>query len=175
MNHDGQLQLACEPHLRTKDRLLHVARRVIIVIIEADFAYRSRRGRPGELVADGGDDAFGVGAVLVRRMRMDADRRAHIRPELVDPPRLRRFLFVAGLENDEGPLEPCLARAANDAFELRAEGLVGQMAVRVDHRSPDGSRGDRSRSAKTSQRLAGCETTPPCASTYSFTRSFPRL
>ncbi len=70
---------------------------------------------------------------------------------------------------------PRLARAANDAFEIRAEGFVGQMAVRVDHRSPDGSRGDRRRSAKTSQRLAGCETTPPCASTYSFTRSFPRL
>ena len=85
------------------------------------------------------------------------------------------FLFVAGLENDEGAFQPCLARAANDAFELRAEGFVGQVAVRVDHRSPDGGRGDRRRSAKTSQRLAGCETTPPCASTYSFTRSFPRL
>src|SRR6185436_629508 len=43
------------------------------------------------------------------------------------------------------------------------------------YRSPDGSRGEERRSSNTSQSFSGWSGVPPCRSTYSFTRSWPRL
>ena len=49
---DRPLQLAREPDLRAKHRVLDVARREVVVVVEADLADRARRRRRGELLAD---------------------------------------------------------------------------------------------------------------------------
>src|SRR5439155_19157211 len=49
---DGQIQFARELDLSAEDRLLHVARREVVVIIEADLADRARERRLRDLPAD---------------------------------------------------------------------------------------------------------------------------
>ena len=53
--------------------------------------------------------------------------------------------------------------------------LADANAEFVRHRSPDGSRGEESSWAKTSQRRAGSSSVPPRLSTQARTRSCPRL
>ena len=69
----------------------------------------------------------------MRLMRMHADRCARLRPQLLDAPRLRRFLLVAPFENHEGAFEPCITCTGDDGLEVLGESLVCEMAVRVDH------------------------------------------
>ena len=94
-----------EPHLRAEHRVLHVARRVVVVVVEADLADRARRRRRGELLAHDGRGALRIVGELVRLVRVHADREPDAGPELLDALGLRRLLRVAGFENDQRALD----------------------------------------------------------------------
>jgi hypothetical protein len=65
-------------------------------------------------------------------MRVDADRKAHVRPQLLDAHGLRRFFLVARGEDHQRALEPGRARTCDDGVEIGGEDFVRQVAVRVD-------------------------------------------
>ena len=60
---------------------------------------------------------------------MDANRKPHVRPKSGNTGRLSAFLFVAGLENDQRSIQAGSPGPSDDHFEVRAERLVGKMAV----------------------------------------------
>ena len=105
------------------------------MVVEADLADRARGGRRGELIADHRGRARGIGGELVRLVRVDADRHPHLGPQRGDALGLRRFGGVARLEHDQHALEAGGLRAVDDGVEIAREGLVGEMAVAVDHGS----------------------------------------
>src|SRR5882762_11269505 len=88
VNDDGQLGWASEFHLPNEDRFLHIARRVIVKVVEPDFAPGDRLGVPregsqfveigmlGELRLVGMDADGGVDAFLVVRNLDGAIQRA---------------------------------------------------------------------------------------------------
>ena len=125
----GQVQLAREPHLRSKHRVLDLARREIVVVVEADLPDGARPRRGLELCADDRGGARRVVGELVRVMRMDADRDPHLGPDRGERERLRRFLRVARRQDRQDPLDAAVARTANDRLEIGGKHLVGQMTV----------------------------------------------
>ena len=132
---DRALQLAREPDLRAKHRLLHVARREVVVVVEADLADGARRRRRGELLPDDGGGPLGVAGELVRLVRVDADRRTAPRA------RARRRARPARPPSRCPPSRITSARStpaslarATTCVEIGGERLVGEMAVAVDHR-----------------------------------------
>ena len=131
---DGKASLDGQFHLGTKNGLLDVSRREVVVVVEADFAY--------------GTTALGSDAVNQARARLfqpagkisgfvgvDADRELHVWPERPDARCRRRFLRVARRKDAQRPFDSAGTRPADDALEILDEGVVGQVAVAVDHRT----------------------------------------
>ena len=81
---DRAPELAGEPDLRAEHGVLHVAWRKVVVVVEADFADRPRRRRRVELRPDHGGRLLGIVGELVRLVRVDADRKPRLGPELLD-------------------------------------------------------------------------------------------
>ena len=67
-------------------------------------------------------------------MRMDARGETHRRPTTGHAAGAARLLLVTRSENAQRGGQACLARPIDGAVEIADEGLVSQMAVRVDHR-----------------------------------------
>ena len=124
MNHDRPAQLARQLDLRPEDRLLHVARREVVVIIEANLADGPGRRRARDLCSHDLGRALGTVGNLVRLVRMDADGHAHVGPELVDASRSRRLAGVAARQDDKRAIDAGLARTRDDGVKIGAEDLV---------------------------------------------------
>ena len=56
----------------------------------------------------------GSPAILVRLVRVHADRKPDLRPQRAEPLRLRRFLRVPRFKDHQDALEPAVLRAADD-------------------------------------------------------------
>ena len=130
---DRLAQLARETHLAAEDGLLHVARREVVVVVEADFADGPRRRRGPDLLAHQRHGAVRIGGELVGLMRMDADRESHLGPEPLQPLGLRRLGLIAAFEDDAQALESRRPGARHDRVEIVGERVVGQVAVGIDH------------------------------------------
>jgi hypothetical protein len=103
------------------------------MVVEADFADRARARRRFDLISDDSGRSLGVVGKLVRLMRVDANRKPRLGPELLEVRRLRGFLLIPCLEDHHDALEPRLFRARDDGIEVRGEDLVCQMAMAIDH------------------------------------------
>ena len=133
MDDHRPVELARQPQLRPEHRLLHVARREIVVIVETDLADRARRRRRRKLLAHDGRGALGIGGELVRLMRVDADREARPPARASTRRACAASLALPGFENDQRPLEPGVRARADNVVEIRRERLVGEVAMAVDH------------------------------------------
>ena len=69
-------------------------------------------------------------------MRMGADRKTHVRPELFEALGLRRLAGVASLQDRHDALEASAPGARDDRVEIVREGLICQMAMTIDHGCP---------------------------------------
>ena len=103
------------------------------MVVEADLADGRARRRRRDLRAHDVGGALRLVGERVRLVRVDADRKPHLGPELLDAHRLRGFLLVARRENHQRALEPGRLRARDDGVEVGGERLVGEMAVGIDH------------------------------------------
>jgi hypothetical protein len=135
VNHDRQAASPGEADLLAEHLLLRLARREIVVIVEADFANRARQ----RLGCDGGVDLTGRRSRVLRelpgRVWMDADGKPHVRPAPADFPRLRQLRLVVGGEDDHRVRQAGAACARDDRIEIASEFRSGDVAVRVDHRT----------------------------------------
>ena len=174
----GQPQLSRQPDLRPEHRLLHVAR----ARSRSGSRARSRppRGRTAvarDLLAHGVDGAEARSpANCCALVRMDTDARLAARARARRPLRLRFLGRIRRLEDDQRPLDAGALGASITSAEVGCERLVGEMAMGIDHWSPDGRRG---RAAEGRGRPASAGPADPACrrvrSTYARTRSCPRL
>src|SRR4029453_11668077 len=95
MDDDGQIPFARQPDLGAKDLLLHVTRREVVVIVEADLSDSTGWGGPGKLGPTGVRRMPGIIRELVSGMRMDPDREADLGPQRFHAHRLLGFLRIA--------------------------------------------------------------------------------
>src|SRR5689334_21669649 len=103
------------------------------MVVEPDFTDRAYgRGR-GRLIAHQIGRALRVSGKLMRLVRVHSDRYAHVRPHLLDAPRLRRLGVVPGFEDNERAFHARVPCAPHHIAEIGGERLVGEMAVAVDH------------------------------------------
>ena len=137
---DRALELAREPDLRAEHRVLHVARRKVVVVVEADLADRTRRRRRGELLPDDGRPP------ARDRRRTGAPGAGGRRSRTAPRARARRRARPAPLPSRCRPRgspvrarRPPPLRAAITCVEIGGERLVCEMTVAVDHSGP-GSR-----------------------------------
>ena len=77
VDHDRQAQRAAPGRICSrKTCLLHVARREVVVVVEADLADRARQRLAGQPRFDKRRRRGRIGGELSRRVRMHADRQA---------------------------------------------------------------------------------------------------
>ena len=135
VNDDRQPPLARQPQLRAKHRVLHVARREVVVVVEADLADRAHgaasrpAGSPSDPPPPPDRRRTGARGADARRSRI---ARPATRPARVA---VRELRVVFGREDHETAHEPGAARARDDGLEIAGELLAGQMTVRIDHRT----------------------------------------
>src|SRR5262245_43640503 len=103
------------------------------MVVETDFADRPRRRRRRELLADDGNGALRIVRELMRLMRVDADGKPRLGPELREARRLRRFAGVAALEDDQHTLDAGLTRPRHDLVEIVGERFIREVAMRINH------------------------------------------
>jgi hypothetical protein len=127
------LQLARQPDLPAKHLLLHVARREVVVVVEADLADGTRRRRRRELLAHDRDGALRIVRKLMRLVRVHADRESRVGPELFEASRLPRFRRIAAFEDHEDALDAGISGARDDLVEILREGLVREVTMRINH------------------------------------------
>ena len=125
---DRQGQLQREGDLGAEDVLLHVARREVVVVVEANLSDRPRAFADDPL-PDAVTRVLAPAGELPRLVRVDAERKADLRPERPHARGRRRLLGVSGRQDTERALHTGSLRPADDGFEIVGEGLVGQMAV----------------------------------------------
>ena len=89
---DRTPELARQLELRAKYLLLHIPRRIVVVIVEANLADRTRCRRRHQLRAHDVRRMLRVSRKLVCGVRMHANRQPHVRPERFDCARLRGLL-----------------------------------------------------------------------------------
>src|SRR5688572_28464265 len=80
MDDDWEIAGEGQPDLRAKHRILHVVRREIVVVVEANLANRPRLGQRIQARGDDGRGAFGVGFERFSVMRMNTDGESALRP-----------------------------------------------------------------------------------------------
>jgi hypothetical protein len=102
---DGPIQLPRERELRREDLLLHVARREVVVIVEADLADAAGAEASGMRTGRVGRRSRTLGEVS-RRVRMDAGGEPDVRPFLADGLGPRCFLLVARGQDAQGRCQP---------------------------------------------------------------------
>ena len=136
VDHDRQPQRPRQLDLLAEHVLLHVARREVVVVVEADLADRPAQGlrvdrRPGLTRR-----RCGIGGELPGLVRMHADREAHTGPGARHVRRPLELGLVLGAEDDQraGRVPRSFARA-DDVAEIARELLAGEMAVGIDHRT----------------------------------------
>jgi hypothetical protein len=125
---DRQVKLAREPDLRREDRLLHVARREVVVVVEPDLADRRRCAR-GERAAHRRHRVAEPPRPLPRLVRVDPGGEADLRPCVAHPRGTRGLGLVARDQDAERAVDAGLARAGDDVEEVSLELLPGEMAV----------------------------------------------
>ncbi len=81
----GQIARPGHAQLRPEHGLLHLARREVVVIVEADLTHGPCVRQAGEPALHQPRGVVGVGREQVRVMRMHADRGPCLGPQLVDP------------------------------------------------------------------------------------------
>ncbi len=117
---DGQREVARQLQLRAKDRLLDVPRREVVVIVQPNLADRAGRGDefdPAGRQPGGGCRVVGK---LVRLMRVDADRKPHVRPRRRDALRLGELIVFVGGQNHEAADQPASRARATTASRSAA-------------------------------------------------------
>src|SRR5207302_9102837 len=128
VDHDGQLGGAGQFHLPQKDSLLHIARRVVIEVVQPDFAPGNYFGMPCQSlqllkVGIGGKLSF---------VRMNANRGVEkivLFCELDAAIERPRPIAVA---NRDDMLDPSFPRASNHLLAVRLELLSLEMSVRIN-------------------------------------------
>ena len=102
----GRPQLARQPDLRAEDRLLHVARREVVVVVEADLADAPAPAAcASSCRRTTSAAASGIVGELVRLVRVDADREPDVRPQRATRRRLRDSASSLGREDDQRALD----------------------------------------------------------------------
>src|SRR5205823_10297857 len=116
----------------SEDGLLRVARREVVVIVEADLADGAHERHRLDLRADRCGSLLRVVGELTGVMRMHADREPNVGPERFELASLNRLVLVARLEDDERTLDAGLAGTADDRLQIAGKGVIGEVAVGVD-------------------------------------------
>ena len=131
----GRSRAQREAQLRAEDRVLHVARREVVVIVEADLADRARRRQRVEPRAPPCRGRLpGFVGEHVRVMRMDADREAALRPRLrARVPACAISASSSAARMTSARDTPGLARPLDDRVEIGGELLAGEVTMRIDH------------------------------------------
>ena len=130
MNDHRKSQLECEFHLRTKDRSLHVARREVVVIIEADLADRARMLLL-RLLPHGQTRLLDAPREVTSLMWMDADGESHIWPDLTHPPGPPGLHPIAGRQDAERARQARVAGPCHDGLEIGGELLTRQIVAGI--------------------------------------------
>jgi hypothetical protein len=133
VNDNGQIELGRQTHLRSKDVALDVARRVIVVIVEANLANCPRGGDAADLGTNRINDMIHAAGKLPRNMRMNSNGNSQVGPVVGEPQRALLFGLVAPFEDTQDSCEPRFARPVNHRLRISGKRVIGQMAVGVDH------------------------------------------
>ena len=127
MNHNRQLGRARQFHLLQKDALLHLARRMIVEIIQPDFTPRNYLRPFGQLFEF---DEIRLGSQL-RLMRMNADSRVNKIAPLGDPNSAIERPRPSSAADRDNALDPSLPRARQHRVAVSVEFLAIKMCVRI--------------------------------------------
>ena len=142
VDHDRASKLARQRHLAAKRLDLGLPRREVVVIVEPDLPYGAGPRAPGDSLAH--DPVDGIGRVGEARglVRVDAHGESDLRPHLGHAIGALPFRLVGHIEDTERAIDGGRLRPCHDLFEVRREGVVREMAVRIDHRTwePAGAR-----------------------------------
>ena len=125
MNDDGQIQLARETDLQAEDLLLHVFRREVVMVVEPDFAQRSRLRNRRDDTAHERDDLGFAAAELSRLMRMKADAEPQRGPDVREFSRAAGFDRVFRRKDAQRVRQPSRLRALNDRQQVGRKGVIG--------------------------------------------------
>ena len=130
---DRPLQLAREPDLRAEHRVLHVTRREVVVVVEADLADRARRRRRRDCSRTTVAARCRVVGELVRLVRVHADGNATSGPERATRSACAASFALPASSITSARSTPASLRAGDHRVEIGGERFVGEMAVAVDH------------------------------------------
>ena len=119
--------------LRAEHGLLHVLRRKIVVVVEADLANGPHEQRLGEAGGHGVGRGRRVGREDVGLVRMNPDSEPHRRPQRRQSLRACPFRVILRRQNHQRTGDPRRAAARNHGIEIGDEFLAGKMAVTIDH------------------------------------------
>jgi hypothetical protein len=103
------------------------------VVVEANLPDRHRPVGPDGALGDG-RGVSGPPGESARPMRVNGGAENDRRPHGRHPLRALELLVFVGRQDAEHAIDARRLRARGDEVEIRDEGLVGQMAVRVDDR-----------------------------------------
>ena len=100
-----------EPDLLTKNLLLDLSWREIVVVVEADLADCPRKRLRIQCATDLARSLFRIGRELPCCVWMDANGKSDVTPPRTDLIRLLQLGFVVGREDDEGTADTRLSCA----------------------------------------------------------------
>ena len=125
---DGQIELARELQLTDQDLPLHVARRMVVVIIESDFANRHQLRMRREL-----SELVEMAVPRLRGLvRVNARRGVNPLVSLGNPHGLAQAVGSPGPADGQQILQPGATRALDHGVAVRVKVGIVEVAVGVD-------------------------------------------
>ena len=122
-----------QDELRAEDRLLHLARREVVVVVEPDLADRADQRRRVEPGRHRGGRRRRVGGEDVRLVRMHTDGEAHRVPGPGHLLANRPLAVVLGGKDHQRAIDAGAAGPGNHRVAVGGELLAGEMAMTIDH------------------------------------------
>jgi hypothetical protein len=119
--------------LRAKDGLLHLARREIVVVVEANLPHRAHAGHGVEPAREQASGFERIGREQLRLVRVHADGGANLRPQRLDAGPAGQLGVVFGGEDDERGLDASGTGTRHHFGQVGHEGVASNVTVGIDH------------------------------------------
>src|SRR5687767_13543897 len=135
VDHDWEVALQRQLDLGAEYRVLHLARREVVVIVEANLANRPSLRHRREAFGHNIRGALRIGLEGLGVMRMNTDGQSALRPRREDGNGAGNFCVVFGRQDHQRPRRSGRPRPCNHLRKVGDEFFAGDMAVRVGHRT----------------------------------------